>query len=469
MHLNDELRNDGLTFNEAYEMDEYKSDLKEWSVRELGYFLEPSFLFSTIVEKARLGEFILDDLKNALNEISSSSMGYESQHAFYNIFEDVDLDSSKLGKAPEDKNRIISDILISLSEIDFNVDNESYSFGNAFECLIIQFASIRSKISREFYTPLEVSVILAKIVSGGKTHLINVFDPTCGTGSSLLRVGKEVDYVGCFYGQELNPSTYNLARMNFILHGVKYGDFDIRQGDSLEDPQHLGIKFEAIVANPPFSAKWSSDRNFLDDERFSDYGKLAPKSKADYAFVQHMLYHLDENGIMAVVLPHGVLFRGAAEQKIRKYLIENNFLDAVIGLPANMFYGTAIPTCVLVFKKSRRHGEPVLFIDSSKHFKRNKNRSRLRHEDIYRIIRTYENRDEIDKFSHNAGLDEIRRNDFNLNIPRYVNTFEEKEPVNLDKVYMELKKVSREIEKVDIEIDECCDKLGIKSPIFRKI
>ena len=379
----------------------------------------------------------------------------------------MDLNSSKLGRSDDDKNKLISKILLNLNDIDFRLDNnESDILGDAYEYLISQFASSAGKKAGEFYTPQEVSKILAKIVTLGKNKLRNVYDPTCGSGSLLLRVSKEAQ-VGDFCGQELNQTTYNLARMNMILHGVNYADFDIKQGDSLEYPQHIDTKFDAIVANPPFSAKWSSDKSFLDDERFSAYGKLAPKSKADYAFVQHMIYHLDENGTMGIVLPHGVLFRGAAEGTIRKYLVgEKNYLDAVIGLPSNIFYGTSIPTVILVFKKCREDDEDILFIDASKDFEKVKNQNKLRPQDIEKIVDTYTKREEIDKYSHKASLEEIEENDYNLNIPRYVDTFEEEEPIDLDDVVVELRKINEEMKEVDAEIKKYCDELGIQAPIF---
>lgn len=467
IHMNKELKEDELSFEEAWDDDDYKNDLMEEGISALGYFLEPQFLFSNIIKKAKIEEFILGDLIKSLNYISNSSMGAESQEDFSNLFEDVDLNSSKLGRSDDDKNKLISKILLNLNDIDFKLeDTESDILGDAYEYLISQFASSAGKKAGEFYTPQEVSKILAKIVTLGKNKLRNVYDPTCGSGSLLLRVSKEAE-VGDFCGQELNQTTYNLARMNMILHGVKYGDFDIKQGDSLEYPQHIDTKFEAIVANPPFSAKWSADKSFLDDERFSAYGKLAPKSKADYAFVQHMIYHLDENGTMGIVLPHGVLFRGAAEGTIRKYLVgEKNYLDAVIGLPANIFYGTSIPTCILVFKKCREDDADVLFIDASKDFEKVKNQNKLRAEDIEKIVNTYVNREEIEKYSHNASLEEIKENDFNLNIPRYVDTFEEEEPIDLDEVVSELKKINKEMKDVDSEIKKYCEELGIRAPIF---
>ena len=467
LYIEKELKEDGITFEEAWKSDEYNPDLKEDSIEYLGYFIEPSFLFNSIVEKAEVGEFILDDLIKSLNYISNSSMNTDSQDDFSNLFEDVDLNSSKLGKEPSERNKLISKVILTLNDIDFKLeDTETDILGDAYEYLISQFASEAGKKAGEFYTPQEVSKILAKIVTLGKSRLKSVYDPTCGSGSLLLRVARECE-VEDFYGQELNQTTFNLARMNMILHGVKYDDFDIQQGDTLENPMHRDMKFEAIVANPPFSANWSSDSSFLDDERFSAYGKLAPKSKADYAFVQHMIHHLDENGTMGIVLPHGVLFRGAAELTIRKYLIdEKNYLDAVIGIPANVFYGTSIPTCILIFKKCREEGQDVLFIDASKGFEKVKNQNKLRPEDIEKIVNTYANREEIEKYSHKATIDEINENDFNLNIPRYVDTFEEEEPIDLDEVCDELEKIAKEMEDVDKEIKRYCDELGIRAPIF---
>lgn len=468
IYLNQELKEDGVTFKEAFEDPELREEVESEALENLGYFLEPKCLFKNLIKKAKNGEFIMGNLQLAMKQIENSTMGHESEEDFINLFEDVDLQSSKLGKSEEDKNKIISKVLLHLSEIDFKLeDSQRDILGDAYEYLISQFASSAGKKAGEFYTPQQVSKILAKIVTLNRKHLKNVYDPTCGSGSLLLRVSKEAE-IGEFYGQELNQSTYNLARMNMILHDVRFEDFNIQQGDSIENPLHFNMKFDAIVANPPFSAKWSSDARFLDDERFSAYGKLAPKSKADFAFVQHMIYHLDEKGVMAVVLPHGVLFRGAAEGVIRKYLVkEKNYLDAVIGLPANVFYGTSIPTVVLVFKKCREDDADVFFIDASKHFEKVKNQNKLRDEDVNRIISAYAEREDIDKFTHAATLKEIEENDYNLNIPRYVDTFEEEEPVDLDAVVEELSMIEEEIKSVDAEIEKYCDELGIKAPILR--
>lgn len=465
--LNKELEQDELIFKQAYETDdEYKEILEEESVETLGYFLEPKYLFETIVEKAKINEFILEDLERALKKIGDSAAGSESEDDFENLFEDVDLKSSKLGKTPDEKNKKISEVILKLSEIDFKLeDTERDILGDAYEYLIGQFASSAGKKAGEFYTPQEVSKILAKIVTTGKTKIKKAYDPTCGSGSLLLRISKEAK-VADFYGQELNQTTYNLARMNMILHDIPFDDFDIKRGDSLEHPQHIDMQFDAIVANPPFSAKWSSDKKFNEDPRFSEYGKLAPKSKADYAFVQHMIYQLSEDGCMAVVLPHGALFRGAAEEKIRTHLIKNkNYIDAIIGLPANIFYGTSIPTLIMVLKKCRNNEDDVLFIDASQEYEKTKNQNKLRPEDIEKIVTTYKNREEIEKYSHKATIEEIEENDYNLNIPRYVDTFEEEEPIDLDEVVREIRKIDEEMKEVDAKIIKYCKELGIEPPI----
>jgi type I restriction enzyme M protein len=477
---------DFLTIDESSpEGQEYLAAVAEESIAELGYFLKPSELFGSLAKRA-LGNqvdadqdkisdeelekssiFILGDLTEVLNNIERSTMGNESEEDFDHLFEDLDLTSTKLGRTPKAKNALIAKILVHLNKIDFRLDDsESDVLGDAYEYLIGQFASGAGKKAGEFYTPQQVSKVLAKIVTTGKDRLKSVYDPTCGSGSLLLRVAREVESVGDFYGQEMNRTTYNLARMNMILHGVHYRNFDLKQEDTLEHPQHEGMRFEAVVANPPFSAQWSANKLFESDDRFSQYGRLAPTSKADFAFVQHMLHHLDENGTMAVVLPHGVLFRGGAEGHIRQYLIqERNWLDAVIGLPANIFYGTSIPTCILVLKKCREQPEDVLFIDASAHFEKATNQHYLRDEDVEKIISTYRERLEEDKYSYRAPLTEIKENDFNLNIPRYVDTFEEEESIDLSSVAAELRQVDRGMIEIDNLIQSFCDELGIDAPL----
>jgi type I restriction enzyme M protein len=443
--------------------------IKDAALDKLGYFLKPSELFSELARRGNAGgknNFILNDLAKVLNGIEQSTMGAESEEDFGNLFEDLDLTSSKLGKSENDKNELIVKVLAHLDEIDFDLENtDSDVLGDAYEYLIGQFASGAGKKAGEFYTPQQVSSILAQLVTVGKDKLKSVYDPTCGSGSLLLRVAKEVKEVSAFYGQEMNPTTYNLCRMNMIMHDVHYLKFDIKNEDTLERPQHIDQRFEAIVANPPFSANWSASPLFMTDERFSNYGKLAPSSKADFAFVQHMVHQLDDNGTMAIVLPHGVLFRGAAEGHIRQYLIENcNYLDAVIGLPANIFYGTSIPTCILVLKKKRENADNILFIDASQHFEKVKTQNVLRKEDVDKIISTYESRKTEDKYSHVAPLSEVIENDYNLNIPRYVDTFEEEEAIDLQVVSKELKELSVSMEETDKKIKGFCDELGIETP-----
>ncbi len=380
---NELLKEDEIKFRNLDENDneekEILESLKADCLEHLGYFLKPTELFSAIAKKGNSenNNFILDDLTQILRHIETSTMGTDSEDDFEHLFEDLDLTSTKLGRSEEAKNKLISKVLFHLDNVNFELKNHDRDvLGDAYEYLIGQFAAGAGKKAGEFYTPQEVSKILAKLVTVGKSRLRSVYDPTCGSGSLLLRVAKEVEDVANFYGQELNRTTYNLARMNMIMHDIHYRKFDIKQEDTLEHPQHQEYRFEAIVANPPFSAKWSANPLLLNDDRFSQYGRLAPSSKADFAFVQHMIYHLDDNGVMAVVLPHGVLFRGAAEGHIREYLIkERNYLDAVIGLPSNIFYGTSIPTCILVFKKCRVNSGDILFIDASNDFEKAKNQN----------------------------------------------------------------------------------------------
>lgn len=452
--------------------------VQEEALEKLGYFLRPEELFSEVAKRG-IGDntdeelfdtaktnFILEDLQKILTNIQLSTMGTESEEDFDNLFEDMDLNSTKLGKTPEARNEIIAKVLAHLDKIDFRLgETELDVLGDAYEYLIGQFASGAGKKAGEFYTPQEVSKVLAKIVTTGKSKLKSVYDPTCGSGSLLLRVAKEVQEVGDYYGQEMNRTTYNLARMNMILHGVHYLKFDIKQEDTLEHPQHLGKEFEAIVANPPFSAVWSASPLFTSDDRFSQYGKLAPSSKADFAFVQHMIHHLAENGTMALVLPHGALFRGGAEQHIRRYLIENrNYLDAVIGLPANIFYGTSIPTCIMVYKKCRDTPEDILFIDASQHFEKVKTQNVLLEIHIEKIVNTYRTRTEELKYSRRATLAQIAENDYNLNIPRYVDTFEAEDSIDIDSIAAEIQDLDAEIAETDYAIAVFCEELNIKTP-----
>ena len=469
---NELLKDEGMV--EKYnELDESNPDhaeliegIKENSVDEVGYALSPSQLFHSLAERGRQNQFILDDLAETLRAIERSTLGAESEDDFANLFEDLDINSTKLGNNANDRNELISKVLTHLDNIDFDLSNsESDVLGDAYEYLIGEFASGAGKKAGEFYTPQTVSTLLAKIVTQGKDRLRSVYDPTCGSGSLLLRVKREVKDVDMIFGQEMNRTTYNLARMNMILHDVHFAKFDIKQEDTLTRPQHIDMRFDAVVANPPFSAKWSADPIYLQDERFSRYGKLAPSSKADMAFVQHMLHQLDEQGTMAVVLPHGVLFRGSSEGVIRQYLIEKmNVVDTIIGLPANIFYGTSIPTCILVLKKNRTHTGDILFIDASNDFDKQKNQNKLLPEHLDKIIDAFTQRQNIEKYAKVATLQEVKDNDYNLNIPRYVDTFEAEDEIDLNAIAQQLKDLEQQSQKTDEVIASFCKELGIDSP-----
>jgi len=447
-------------------------EIKKASIGYLGFYLQPSELFDSIVKNGNgssVGEktFILEDLKNILNNIEQTSIGTDSEDDFKGLFQDVDLTSSKLGSSEKKKNDVIVEVLTLLKGIDFKLeDSKSDLLGDAYEYLIGEFAAGAGKKGGEFYTPAQVSRLLAQLVSIGKNRIRSVYDPTCGSGSLLLRIKDYVEVVD-YYGQELNPTTYNLARMNMILHGVHFDHFKIRQGDTLTEDMHPDLQAEAIIANPPFGVKWKGEQDpqLAHDDRFSNYGRLAPKGAADYAFITHMLYHLADNGTMAIVLPHGALFRSGAEGHIRQYIIEKqNTLDAVIGLPANLFYGTSIPAIILVFKKCRREDEDILFIDASREFEKGKNQNILTNHNIAKIYETYKERKEIEKYSHRASLEEIKENEYNLNIPRYVDTFEEEEPIDIAEVAKQLQILNKQEESLQNKVAEFCDELGVDKP-----
>jgi type I restriction enzyme M protein len=477
LYADEILHPDGITYDAITEKTKdrqaYLNAVRDLSVDKLGYFLQPEELFKRMVPGEHMDQdgqppFILDKLQQVLNHISDSTRGHESEEDFANLFEDLDLTSSKLGKSESDKNAVIVRVLRTLATVDFELNDPTHDvLGDAYEYLIAQFASGAGKKAGEFYTPQEVSTVLARIVTTGKKRLKAVYDPTCGSGSLLLRVKREVLDVGTIYGQEMNPTTFNLCRMNMIMHDVHYRQFDIRNEDTLERPQHLEHRFEAIVANPPFSAHWKAGPTKSTDDRFSAPGKLAPQTKADFAFLLHMLHHLDEGGTLACVLPHGVLFRGAAEAHIREYLIRDlNVLDAVIGLPAQIFYGTGIPTSIVVLKRGRKDRDNILFIDASGegNYEKVKTQNKLRSQDVDRIVSTYRERTAQPKYSHVATLEEVKANGYNLNIPRYVDTFEAEESVDLNAVAKELQALEKGMKETDATLAGYCKELGIEMP-----
>lgn len=460
------LKDDNITYEDAWEKEEYKEAVIEESLRDLGYVIEPQYLFCKLVEMVENRSFDIEFLQSAINSLMESTIGNESQDDFEGLFSDMALDSTKLGHSVKDRSVVMAKIIAALDEINFSMEDTKIDvLGNAYEYLIGQFAATAGKKAGEFYTPAGPAELLCRLACLGLTDVKAAADPTCGSGSLLLRLKKYAN-VRLYYGQELTSTTYNLARMNMILRGIPYRYFHIYNGDTLENDYFGDMKFRVQVANPPYSANWSADMKFMEDERFNEYGKLAPKSKADFAFVQHMVHHMDEDGRAVVLLPHGVLFRGAAEETIRKYLIEKlNVLDAVIGLPANLFFGTGIPVCVLVLKRERNgNSDNILFIDASREYEAGKNQNILRESDIDKIVETYEKRMDVDKYAHVATMDEIKENGFNLNIPRYVDTFEPEPEIDLNEVAAEIRKLQAEIKSIDAELKPYFDELGLDFP-----
>ena len=413
---------------------------------ECHYVIEPELTYTYFADSARNNSFNREQLQKGFNNIE------QSDPIFADLFTDIDLYSNRLGTGDQKQSDTISSLIKEIDKADL-LNSDAEILGNAYEYLIGQFASETGKKAGEFYTPQAVSKILTKIAIAGQENKrgLSVYDPCMGSGSLLLNAKKyaeQPDYIK-YYGQELNTSTYNLARMNMFLHGIVPDNQNLRNGDTLDGDWPTGEEtdFNMVLMNPPYSAKWSAAAGFLQDERFSDYGVLAPKSKADYAFLLHGLYHLKNNGTMAIVLPHGVLFRGAAEGKIREKLLRSGNIYAVIGLPANLFYNTSIPTCIIVLKK-HRDGRDVLFIDASKKFNKGKKQNEMTDEHIDAVIELYSKRETVEKESYLATFEDIEKNDFNLNIPRYVDNFEKEEDVDINALLSDMTKTDAEITQV---------------------
>lgn len=434
---------------EAYYDEDIKDDLLDELNYDFSYALEPELTFTSLVEMIHKGKFQLEDLAQGFRNIEQSS------ELFENLFEDVDLYSKKLGSSAQKQNQTIASVMKELATLE--LAHKGDALGDAYEYLIGQFASDSGKKAGEFYTPQPISTLMTQIVLQGKENQrgFSVYDPTMGSGSLLLNAKKYSNEPGTihYFGQELNNSTYNLARMNMILHGVDVSNQHLHNGDTLDAdwPTEEPTNFDAVLMNPPYSAKWAADKGFLDDPRFASYGVLAPKSKADFAFLLHGYYHLKDSGIMAIVLPHGVLFRGGAEGKIRQSLLELGAIDTVIGLPANIFFNTSIPTTVIILKKNR-DTKDVFFIDASNEFTKVKNQNTLEDEHIQKILDTYTAREDVEKYAHLASFEEIMENDYNLNIPRYVDTFEEEEPISLIDVSKELEETQQSLEQAHSEL-----------------
>jgi len=457
------LKDDGITFEEAWEDEEYKEAVVEEALRDLGYLIEPQYLFRNMVRMVENNNFDIEFLQAAINSIMESTMGADSQEDFENLFDDMQLDSTKLGRTVKDRSAVMGRIIATLADIGIDMEDTKIDvLGNAYEYLIGQFAATAGKKAGEFYTPAGPAELLCRLACDGLTDVKEACDPTCGSGSLLLRLQNYAN-VRMFYGQELTAQTYNLARMNMILRGVPYRNFQIFNGDTLVNDNFEGHKFRVQVANPPYSAKLANPTAMADDPRFNEYGKLVPVSKADFAFVQHMIYHMDDDGRIAVLLPLGVLFRGGAEETIRKYMIEKlNVIDAIIGLPANLFFGASIPVCVLVLKKNRNgNADNILFIDASKDFEAGKNQNVLRDCDIDRIVTAYRERSEKERYSHVAKIDEIYESGFNLNISRYVDTYEAEVEVDIKAEQQHLAELEQRALIYQAELMEAMKELGL--------
>lgn len=437
---------------EAYKealQDESAEELQEQIKAECHYVIEPELTYTCFADAARNNSFSREQLQKAFNNIE------QSDPLFADLFTDIDLYSNRLGAGDQKQSDTVSGLIKEIDKADL-LNSDADVLGNAYEYLIGQFASETGKKAGEFYTPQAVSKILTRIAISGQEDRkgLSVYDPCMGSGSLLLnakKYAKEPNYIK-YYGQELMMSTYNLARMNMFLHGIAPENQKLRNGDTLDSdwPTDEEIDFNMVLMNPPYSAKWSAAPGFLQDERFSDYGVLAPKSKADYAFLLHGLYHLKNNGTMAIVLPHGVLFRGAAEGKIREKLLRAGNIYAVIGLPANLFYNTSIPTCIIVLKK-HRDGRDVLFIDASKKFEKGKKQNTMTDEHINAVLELYHKRETVEKEAFLASFEDIEKNDFNLNIPRYVDNFEKEEEIDLNDLLADIKATDEELEKTEKE------------------
>lgn len=436
------------SYEEAYQDQDFKNELK----KEDRYLIKPSLTYTKLVLQVNNNEFQRESLKTAFNDIE------QSDRLFENLFADVDLYSTRLGTTEQKQNETISDVLRKINEADL-LNYSGDVLGDAYEYMIGQFASETGKKAGEFYTPKAVAQILARVsIMGQENKLgLSVYDPAMGSASLLLeakRFSKQPEEVR-YYGQELITSTYNLARMNMFLHAISPENQHLHNADTLDADWPTGEDnlFDMVVMNPPYSQNWTAAEGFKQDPRFSDYGVLPPKSKADYAFLLHGFYHLRGSGTMAIVLPHGVLFRGSSEGTIRQKLCESGSIYAVIGLPANLFYNTSIPTLIMVLKKDRPNlDRSILFIDASQEFERGKRQNQLSDENIESILKLYQDRKNVDKKAHLASFDEIKSNDFNLNIPRYVDTFEKDPDIDISELVEEMNNTDKELEKVNADL-----------------
>jgi len=461
----------------AYWYKRNKGDVKTFEAqmaRKIHYVIKPQYLWSAISDMARRQDIdLLKTVQEGFRHIETES--FES--SFQGLFSEINLDSEKLGRTPKERNDRLCSVITKIAEGIAEFSNEADTLGDAYEYLIGQFAAGSGKKAGEFYTPQAVSTILSRIVTldsqepkeGPRKKLDRVLDFACGSGSLLLNVRRQLGPrgIGKIYGQEKNVTTYNLARMNMLLHGLKDSEFEIHHGDSLlndwgvlaEMNPAKKLRFDAVVANPPFSYRWEPTDALAEDFRFKDYG-LAPKSAADFAFLLHGYHFLADQGCMAIILPHGVLFRGGAEEKIRRKLLDDHAIDTVIGLPANLFFSTGIPVCVLVLKKCKKYDD-VLFINASEGFEKGKRQNRLLPEQIDKIVETYQFRREEERYSKRVSMKEIKDNGYNLNITRYVSTAVAEEEIDLGEVHERLVLAEREIAEATAKHNEFLAELGL--------
>ena len=456
-----------LDFNYAEISDEEaEKDFRPNTVEDKGFFILPSQLFENVVKNASDNENLNTDLANIFKAIEGSAVGFASEDAIKGLFEDVDTTSNRLGGTVAEKNKRLADILKGIAEINFGdfQSNDIDAFGDAYEYLISNYASNAGKSGGEFFTPQTVSKLLARLVMDGNKSINKVYDPTCGSGSLLLQMKKQFeDHIieDGFYGQEINMTNFNLARMNMFLHNVNYNNFSIKRGDTLLNPLHNEEKpFDAIVSNPPYSIKWvgDADPTLINDERFAPAGKLAPKSYADFAFIMHALSYLSSKGRAAIVCFPGIFYRKGAERTIRKYLVDNNFIDCVIQLPENLFFGTSIATCILVMSKNKNENK-VLFIDASKEFKKETNNNILEEKNIDAIVEEFRNRADVEYFSRYVDVSEIEENDYNLSVSTYVEKEDTREIIDIKVVNKELEETVKRIDELRSSINEIVKEL----------
>lgn len=448
-------------FDYAKMSDEEAEGARKDLIQEKGFFMLPSELFCNVCAHAEQDENLNERLESIFKNIESSAQGSESEADFSGLFDDFDVNSNKLGATVAKRNERLAKLLIGIKNMnlgDIN-DHSIDAFGDAYEYLMGMYASSAGKSGGEFFTPSEVSMLLTRLGTVGKTEINKAYDPACGSGSLLLKcaelLGKKAVRNG-FYGQEINITTYNLCRINMFLHDIGFDKFDIACEDTLTNPQHWDEEpFELIVSNPPYSIKWAGDENplLINDPRFAPAGVLAPKSKADMAFIMHSLHWLAANGTAAIVCFPGIMYRGSAEKKIRKYLVDNNFVDAVIQLAPNLFFGTSIATCIMVLKKGKNDNK-VMFIDASKECVKVTNNNKLTQENIDRIVDVFAKREEVQHFSHLADYEEISENDFNLSVSTYVEQEDTREKIDIVKLNAEIAEIVAREQVLRDEIDK---------------